>query len=71
MKFTVSRSIAFNVLSQLLKTCDVKAKGKPDSEFLFEERKGLLFVTATNDKCQQTIKLDTTSFKAETDEKFS
>lgn len=55
MKFTLTRSTALTVLKQALKTCNTKAKGTADSEFLFEPIDGILYVTALNDTTEQNL----------------
>ena len=71
MKFAINRAVALHTLSQLLKTCNVKAKGDPDSEFLFRVKKGKLYATSINDKSEQTLLIETTRLDAEDGTSFS
>ena len=70
MKFTLNTSVALALFSQALKTCNVKSKGQPDSEFLFEKTGDKLTVTSLNETSEQQIVMPTNSISGD-DEKFS
>ena len=70
MKFTLNTSIALSLFSQALKTCNVKAKGQPDSEFLFVKTDDVLTVTSFNETSEQQIKIPTNSISGD-DARFS
>lgn len=70
MKFTLNTGIAIAIFSQALKTCNVKSKGQPDSEFLFEKTDKELTVTSLNETCEQKIVVPTVAMEGD-DEKFS
>lgn len=70
MKFTLNTSVALALFSQALKTCNVKSKGQPDSEFLFEKVGDKLTVTSLNETSEQQIVIPTNSLSGD-DEKFS
>jgi len=71
MRFNLTRTTALAVLTQALKTCNTKAKGEADSEFLFQHKDGDLYVTSLNDTAEQTIKLPTYDLEVEDVESFS
>jgi DNA polymerase III sliding clamp (beta) subunit (PCNA family) len=71
MDFTLKRSTALASLAQALKTCNTKAVGRADSEFLFREADGALTVTSLNDTTEQTLTLPVASMNAEPGEGFS
>ena len=70
MKFTLNTSVASNVFNQALKTCNIKSKGQPDSEFLFEKTDKQLTVTSLNDISEQCIVVPTINLSGD-DGKFS
>jgi DNA polymerase III sliding clamp (beta) subunit (PCNA family) len=70
MKFTLNTSIALASFSQALRTCNVKSKGQPDSEFLFEKNADKLTVTSLNETSEQQIVVPTVSISGD-DGKFS
>ena len=70
MKFTLNTSVALALFSQALKTCNVKSKGQPDSEFLFEKTGDKLTITSLNETSEQQIVVPTNSISGD-DEKFS
>jgi DNA polymerase-3 subunit beta len=55
MKFTLTRSTALQVLKQALRTCNTKAKGQADSEFLFKPDQDKLLVTSLNETAEQNL----------------
>jgi hypothetical protein len=65
MKFTLSKTASQSILTQALKTCNVKARGEADSEFLIFYDKGDLFIRSVNDTAEQTIKLRAHEIDAE------
>jgi DNA polymerase III sliding clamp (beta) subunit (PCNA family) len=71
MEFTLSKTTAQPVLIQALKTCNTKAKGEADSEFLFFYEGGNLYVKSVNDTAEQTIKLPAHGINASADDSFS
>ena len=71
MKFTLVRNTAQVALAQALKTCNTKAVGKADSEFLIREAAGQLSVTSLNDTAEQTLVLQAEGLKADDGEGFS
>jgi len=71
MKFTLSKTASQSVLAQALKTCNVKAKGEADSEFLIFYEKGDLFIRSVNDTAEQTIKLRAHEVDAQSGDAFS
>lgn len=70
MKFTLNTNIALAIFSQALRTCNVKSKGQPDSEFLFLKEKDKLTVTSMNETSEQKIVVPTVSISGD-DDKFS
>lgn len=70
MKFTLNTGIAISIFSQALKTCNVKSKGQPDSEFLFEKNDKELTVTSLNETCEQKIVVPTVNMEGD-DGRFS
>jgi DNA polymerase III sliding clamp (beta) subunit (PCNA family) len=70
MKFTLNTALALTLFSQALKTCNVKAKGQPDSEFLFEKIGDKLTITSFNETSEQKIIIPTNSISGD-DCKFS
>jgi len=71
MKFTLSKTTAQSVLSQALKTCNTKAKGEADSEFLIYYEGGNLFIKSVNDNAEQTIKLPAHAIEAVDGDSFA
>jgi len=71
MKFTLSKTTAQSILAQALKTCNTKAKGQADSEFLVFYEGGNLFVKSVNDTAEQTIKLPAHGIEAKNGDAFS
>ena len=71
MKFEFLKAIGLSVFGQLLKTCNTKAKGEPDSEFLFTIKGGQLYARSSNDKSEQTILLETTRLQGDDGDSFS
>ena len=71
MKFTLTRSTALTVLKQALKTCNTKAKGQADSEFLFKPDDNALLVTSLNETSEQNIVLQCSDLEFEQGESFS
>lgn len=71
MKFTLSKTTAQSVLNQALKTCNIKAKGEADSEFLVYYEGGDLFVKSVNDTAEQTIKLPAHAIDAQSGDSFA
>lgn len=71
MKFTLSKTTAQSVLTQALKTCNTKAKGEADSEFLIYYESGNLYVKSVNDTAEQTIKLPAHQIEAEDGDSFA
>jgi DNA polymerase III sliding clamp (beta) subunit (PCNA family) len=74
MKFALSRSVALTVLGQALKTCDTKAKGEADSEFLITVGNGAkpnLVVTSLNAVAEQTVELELISISDDNQASFS
>ena len=70
MKFTLNTNIALAIFSQALRTCNVKSKGQPDSEFLFVKEKDQLTVTSINETSEQKIVVPTVAISGD-DNKFS
>ena len=70
MKFTLNTNIALATFSQALKTCNIKSKGQPDSEFLFSKLGDKLTVTSLNETSEQQIIVPTVSMSGD-DGKFS
>lgn len=70
MKFTLNTNMALALFSQALKTCNVKSKGQPDSEFLFEKINDNLTITSLNETSEQQISVPTISISGE-DGRFS
>jgi DNA polymerase III sliding clamp (beta) subunit (PCNA family) len=70
MKFTLNTSLALMLFSQALRTCNVKAKGQPDSEFLFNKEGDKLTITSFNETSEQQIIVPTNSISG-SDGKFS
>lgn len=70
MKFTLNTNMALALFSQALKTCNVKSKGQPDSEFLFEKIDDNLTITSLNETSEQQISVPTISISGE-DGRFS
>jgi len=71
MKFTLSKTTAQPVLSQALKTCNTKAKGEADSEFLIFYEGGNLYIKSVNDTAEQTVKLPAHGIDATAGDSFS
>jgi DNA polymerase III sliding clamp (beta) subunit (PCNA family) len=71
MKFTLSKTTSQSVLAQALKTCNIKAKGEADSEFLIFYNQGDLFIRSVNDTAEQTIKLRAHEIDAQNGDAFS
>ena len=71
MKFTLSKTTAQSVLNQALKTCNTKAKGEADSEFLVFYEGGNLYIKSVNDTAEQTIKLPAHGIEANKGDAFS
>ena len=70
MKFTLNTPLALTLFSQALKTCNVKSKGQPDSEFLFVKSDNVLTITSLNETSEQQIVIPTNSLSGD-DGKFS
>ena len=70
MKFTLNTNIALAIFSQALKTCNIKSKGQPDSEFLFVKKDDKLTVTSMNETSEQIIVVPTVTISGD-DDKFS
>ncbi len=70
MKFTLNTNIALAIFSQALRTCNVKSKGQPDSEFLFVKENDKLTVTSMNETSEQKIIVPTVAISGN-DNKFS
>ena len=71
MKFTLTRSTALQVLRQALRTCNTKAKGQADSEFLFQPDNDVLYVTSLNETAEQHLILPCTGLEYAPEEAFS
>jgi DNA polymerase III sliding clamp (beta) subunit (PCNA family) len=71
MKFNLTRSTALLTLKQSLRTCNTKAKGQADSEFLFQPSNDVLYVTSLNETAEQNIVLPCTDLEYTQDESFS
>lgn len=71
MKFTLTRSAALHILRQALKTCNTKAKGQPDSEFLFQVKEGALALTSLNETAEQLLTLPCEGLEYDDKESFS
>jgi DNA polymerase III sliding clamp (beta) subunit (PCNA family) len=71
MKFILSKTTAQPILIQALKTCNTKAKGEADSEFLIYYESGNLYIKSVNDTAEQTIKLPAHGIEAENGDSFS
>jgi DNA polymerase III sliding clamp (beta) subunit (PCNA family) len=70
MKFTLNTNVALAAFSQALRTCNIKSKGQPDSEFLFVKEEDKLTVTSMNETSDQKIIVPTVSISGD-DGKFS
>lgn len=71
MKFTLSKTTSQSVLNQAIKTCNTKAKGEADSEFLVFYEGGNLFIKSVNDTAEQTIKLPAHAIEAQDGDSFA
>ena len=57
MKFIINKESTLHKFKQLLKTCNSKAKGTTDADFLFQAKDGEMYVSSINDKSEQKIKI--------------
>lgn len=57
MKFILNKESCLPKFRQLLKTCNSKAKGTTDADFLFSVVDEEMYVTSINDKSEQKIKI--------------
>jgi DNA polymerase III sliding clamp (beta) subunit (PCNA family) len=59
------------ILKQALKTCNIRAKGKADSEFLISRKEGMLHILSMNEISEQKISFNCESIDSEEDFQFS
>jgi len=71
MKFTLTRTVALWTLKQALQTCNTKAKNSADSDFLFQEKNGQLYVSSISTTAEQTIALPCDDLEADEKEGFT